>query len=68
MKRRFIVLALLFGGMAIFAQKIRIESDIRMLALGDSYTIGESIEAHQRWPHQLMAALIEQGKQPVPGT
>ncbi len=63
MKRRFIVLALLFGGMAIFAQKIRIESDIRMLALGDSYTIGESIEAHQRWPHQLTVALIELGRE-----
>ena len=63
MKRRFIVLALLFGGMAIFAQKIRIGSDIRMLALGDSYTIGESVEVHQRWPHQLMAALIELGRE-----
>ena len=31
---------------------------IRYLALGDSYTIGESVEAHERWPHQL-AVLIE---------
>jgi len=28
------------------------------LALGDSYTIGESVAAHERWPNQL-AALIE---------
>src|SRR5262245_28241005 len=31
---------------------------IRYLALGDSYTIGESVETHERWPDQL-AALIE---------
>ncbi len=63
MQRRLFVLALLFAGMAIFAQKIRIDSDIRMLALGDSYTIGESVETHQCWPHQLMAALVELGRE-----
>lgn len=31
---------------------------IRYLALGDSYTIGESVEVHERWPQQL-AALLE---------
>ena len=31
---------------------------IRYLALGDSYTIGESVEEHERWPTQL-AALME---------
>jgi len=31
---------------------------IRYLALGDSYTIGESVETHERWSSQL-AALIE---------
>jgi lysophospholipase L1-like esterase len=31
---------------------------IRYLALGDSYTIGESVEEHERWSNQL-AALIE---------
>jgi lysophospholipase L1-like esterase len=31
---------------------------IRYLALGDSYTIGESVEEHERWPNQL-ASLIE---------
>jgi len=31
---------------------------IQYLALGDSYTIGESVEAHEHWPNQL-AALIE---------
>lgn len=31
---------------------------IRYLALGDSYTIGESVAVHERWPNQL-AALLE---------
>jgi lysophospholipase L1-like esterase len=31
---------------------------IRYLALGDSYTIGESVKEHERWPNQL-ASLIE---------
>lgn len=34
---------------------------IRYLALGDSYTIGESVQADQRWPAQLVVALEEQG-------
>lgn len=33
----------------------------RFLALGDSYTIGESVEAHERWPVQLAAMLRERG-------
>ena len=36
-------------------------SSLRFLALGDSYTIGESVEADQRWPMQLAAALRERG-------
>jgi lysophospholipase L1-like esterase len=34
---------------------------IRLLALGDSYTIGESVEESERWPVQLGARLQEQG-------
>jgi lysophospholipase L1-like esterase len=34
---------------------------LRYLALGDSYTIGESVGAEQRWPVQLAARLREQG-------
>jgi lysophospholipase L1-like esterase len=30
---------------------------LRFLALGDSYTIGESVDAADRWPAQLVAAL-----------
>lgn len=34
---------------------------INLLALGDSYTIGESVNESERWPVQLMAALRERG-------
>lgn len=34
---------------------------MRYLALGDSYTIGESVAAEQRWPVQLSAGLRELG-------
>ena len=30
---------------------------MRYLALGDSYTIGESVAEHERWPNQLVALL-----------
>ncbi|HEX4683964.1 MAG TPA: SGNH/GDSL hydrolase family protein [Gemmatimonadaceae bacterium] len=36
--------------------------EIRILALGDSYTIGESVTAAERWPMQLAAMLREQGR------
>lgn len=32
---------------------------MRYLALGDSYTIGEGVAAHERWPNQLVALLRE---------
>jgi lysophospholipase L1-like esterase len=34
---------------------------LRILALGDSYTIGESVSAAERWPEQLAGRLREQG-------
>ena len=35
---------------------------IKFLALGDSYTIGESVKEEERWPEQLAAALRKKGK------
>ena len=37
------------------------EVPLRYLALGDSYTIGESVLENERWPVQLVAALRAQG-------
>jgi len=54
-------LALLVGCQAATLEKISGEEDmsiIRYLALGDSYTIGESVPAEDRWPDQL-AGLLE---------
>ena len=36
---------------------------IRYLALGDSYTIGESVAENERWPNQLAAMLSERNIQ-----
>lgn len=36
--------------------------NIKFLALGDSYTIGESVEEKERWPEQLAFELREKGR------
>src|SRR3954449_7524021 len=36
---------------------------LRYLALGDSFTIGESVDIHERWPIQLAALVRGQGLQ-----
>jgi len=57
----FIYLALLLtiDSYVMRAQIIPTDRAIKMLALGDSYTIGESVAEHQRWPLQLMFAMRE---------
>ncbi|MEX2233030.1 MAG: SGNH/GDSL hydrolase family protein [Cyclobacteriaceae bacterium] len=42
-------------------QTLSKKTSIRFLALGDSYTIGESVAELQRWPVQLMNALKARG-------
>lgn len=36
-------------------------SHLKYLALGDSYTIGEAVQASERWPHQLVELLNGEG-------
>ncbi len=43
-------------------------SDLSYLALGDSYTIGESVPVRESWPHQLTAALHCRGHLFAPPT
>lgn len=42
-------------------QLIEIKSPVKFLALGDSYTIGESVAISERWPVQLAEQLRQQG-------
>ena len=44
-----------------FSQSLNIQSPVRFLALGDSYTIGQSVSVNQRWPNQLMDSLAFRG-------
>lgn len=56
---KFLVQApwILFLSFPLLAQQITIEGEVSMLALGDSYTIGESVDTDERWPHQLTSEL-----------
>lgn len=60
MRTGLFVIILFAISMAISGQKIHIEPAVSMLALGDSYTIGESVVMDERWPHQFVAALKTQ--------
>lgn len=44
-----------------FGQTIKVSEPVNLLALGDSYTIGQGVGANERWPAQLMQALQEAG-------
>jgi lysophospholipase L1-like esterase len=44
-----------------FSQTIKIKEPVRFLALGDSYTIGQSVPVNDRWPSQFVAELGKQG-------
>ena len=43
------------------AQRVTVDTALSMLALGDSYTIGESVDMDARWPHQLIRQLRAMG-------
>lgn len=43
------------------AQVINISEPVKMLALGDSYTIGESVTTSASWPVQFIDSLIQYG-------
>lgn len=52
----FLLFLFFFSGLFLSAQ-----NSGTYLALGDSYTIGESVDESQRWPNQLAKALSQKG-------
>ncbi len=60
MNKTLLVLALLASGACPAA------AELRILALGDSYTIGESVPATERWPNQLAVKLRDAGREVAP--
>lgn len=57
----FIALFCTIACFELTAQNLQLKTPVRYLALGDSYTIGESVPANQRWPIQLRDSLVERG-------
>jgi len=51
----------MFSFTPIFTQGIELEEPVKMLALGDSYTIGASVPTDERWPHQFVSELNARG-------
>lgn len=61
MKSSLLNLCLLLFTLSLSGQKVTVDAELRMLALGDSYTIGESVDMDARWPHQLIRQLRAMG-------
>jgi lysophospholipase L1-like esterase len=57
MGKVFLLLALFCGSITLTGQQIKIGAEVTMLALGDSYTIGQSVDTVERWPHQFVDQL-----------
>lgn len=57
---RLIVILFMLSTQAM-AQKLIITEPVKFLALGDSYTIGESVLSRDRWPTQLADSLQQRG-------
>lgn len=63
MKTAFVIFAIIFFISGSRGQTIKIPEPVNFLALGDSYTIGQSVPENERWPVQLMNALSGSGFQ-----
>ncbi|MDX2431161.1 MAG: GDSL-type esterase/lipase family protein [Bacteroides sp.] len=57
MNKVLLIISLSLVHFSSMAQQARIDGDVSMLALGDSYTIGQSVDSSGRWPHQLIDEL-----------
>jgi lysophospholipase L1-like esterase len=56
-------ISLLLFPFLLFSQVQKVKQPLRFLALGDSYTIGQSVSVSERWPVQLKDSLIARGVQ-----
>lgn len=54
MKALLLLLVLPIG---LLAQTLNVRSPVRLLALGDSYTIGKNVPPAQNWPNQLLDSM-----------
>jgi lysophospholipase L1-like esterase len=57
----FLIVGLLLSGTEAMTQSLSRTGKVNLLALGDSYTIGESVAEDQRWPMQLIHYFQQQG-------
>ena len=60
-QKYYLLCAALFFSWALQASELHVDPPSSFLALGDSYTIGESVDAAMRWPNQLVTALNRSG-------
>ena len=58
----FFIFTITVMDIQMYGQQITFDSEVHMLALGDSYTIGERVDINQRWPHQFIDELRKIGK------
>jgi len=61
MRYIFVIFILVIFFESGIAQKIKISEPVHFLALGDSYTIGQSVEISESWPRQFAFALSYKG-------
>jgi len=64
--KTYVLLLVQFITCVTMAQTHNPSREIKFLALGDSYTIGESVAEDQRWPMQLTSALKKKGISAAP--
>src|SRR5687767_12699973 len=55
------ILTFILMPVSLPSQSLQIQNPIRFLALGDSYTIGQSVAINERWPVQLSDSLNSRG-------
>ncbi|MFN5557420.1 MAG: GDSL-type esterase/lipase family protein [Chryseotalea sp.] len=58
--KKNLLLLLVCISVTSFGQSVVIEERVKMLALGDSYTIGQGVAESERWPVQFIKELNEQ--------